>query len=151
MGKIAFTSHKSFSCLCSYLSCSFFLLSFLPLLSLSLSVSLSLLSIQSLLSFGKVFFNRVKIVGNCQLGKPNFPPSQVKNGCNLDKRWHTKIFRIIAPATTLKFYFVITMQCGHQAKNEIWPGLLTGGSYWPKTNTSELHFARSFQGHPTWP
>ena len=29
--------------------------------------------------------------------------------------------------------------------------LLTGGSYWPKTNASELHFARSFQGHPTWP
>ena len=21
----------------------------------------------------------------------------------------------------------------------------------PKTNASELHFARSFQGHPTWP
>ena len=29
--------------------------------------------------------------------------------------------------------------------------LLTGGSYWPKTKASELHFARSFKGHPTWP
>ena len=28
---------------------------------------------------------------------------------------------------------------------------MTGGSYWPKTNASELHYARSFQGHPTWP
>ena len=28
---------------------------------------------------------------------------------------------------------------------------MTGGSYWPKTNASELHFARSFHGHPTWP
>ena len=33
----------------------------------------------------------------------------------------------------------------------IWSYLLTGGSYWPKNNASELHFARSFQGHPTWP
>ena len=29
--------------------------------------------------------------------------------------------------------------------------LLTGGSYWSKTNAPELHFARSFQGYPTWP
>ena len=29
--------------------------------------------------------------------------------------------------------------------------LLTGASYWPETNASELHCARSFQGHPTWP
>ena len=28
---------------------------------------------------------------------------------------------------------------------------MTGGSYWAKTNTSELHFARYFQVHPTWP
>ena len=28
---------------------------------------------------------------------------------------------------------------------------LTGGSYWPETNASELHFAGSFQGHPIWP
>ena len=52
-------------------------------------------------------------------------------------------------ATTLNFYIVIKM--GKSAKNEIWLQLLTGGSYWPKTNASELHFARSFQGHPTWP
>ena len=32
-------------------------------------------------------------------------------------------------------------------KNEI----LTGRSYWPKINATELHFARSFQGYPTWP
>ena len=34
---------------------------------------------------------------------------------------------------------------------KIWSKLLTGGSYWPKTNESELHFARSFEGHPNWP
>ena len=28
---------------------------------------------------------------------------------------------------------------------------LTGGSYWPQTNASELHLAGSFQGHPIWP
>ena len=28
---------------------------------------------------------------------------------------------------------------------------MTGGSYWHKVNASELHFARSFQGHPIWP
>ena len=33
----------------------------------------------------------------------------------------------------------------------IWSYLLTRGSYWPKNNASELHFARSFQGHPNWP
>ena len=26
-----------------------------------------------------------------------------------------------------------------------------GGSYWHRVNAFELHFARSFQGHPTWP
>ena len=40
---------------------------------------------------------------------------------------------------------------GKSAKNLIWSQLLTEGSHWPKTNASELHFARSFQGHPTWP
>ena len=29
--------------------------------------------------------------------------------------------------------------------------LLTGGYYWPKTKASELHFARSFKGHSSWP
>ena len=40
---------------------------------------------------------------------------------------------------------------GKSDKNLIRPLLMTGGSYWPKINASELHFARSFQGHPTWP
>ena len=37
---------------------------------------------------------------------------------------------------------------GHKVKHKPY---LTGGSYWPKTDASELHFAISFQGHPTWP
>ena len=40
---------------------------------------------------------------------------------------------------------------GKSAKHEIWSWILTWGSYWHKINASELHFARSFQGHPTWP
>ena len=28
---------------------------------------------------------------------------------------------------------------------------LSGGSYWPEVNASELHFGQSFQGYPTWP
>ena len=51
-------------------------------------------------------------------------------------------------ATHLKFHIVIAM--GKLAKNLIWSKLFTGVSYWPKNNASELHFARSFQGHPTW-
>ena len=46
-------------------------------------------------------------------------------------------------------YIVISM--GKSAKNLILSLLLTGRSYWPKNNASELHFARSLQGHPIWP
>ena len=44
----------------------------------------------------------------------------------------------------MKFNIVITM--GKSAKNLVWLLLLTGGSYCPNNNASELHFARSFKG-----
>ena len=37
---------------------------------------------------------------------------------------------------------------GEIGENLIWSQLLTGRSYRRKVNASELHFARSFQGHP---
>ena len=40
---------------------------------------------------------------------------------------------------------------GKSANKLIWSYILSGGSYWPKNNASELHFARSFQGYSTWP
>ena len=52
-------------------------------------------------------------------------------------------------ATHLKFYIVITIWRAGQKWDLVIT--LTGGSYWPKTKASELHFARSFQGHPNWP
>ena len=50
---------------------------------------------------------------------------------------------------TFLFYIIITM--GKSAKHGIWSELLTGRSYGHKLNASEMHFARSFPGHPTWP
>ena len=40
---------------------------------------------------------------------------------------------------------------GNRAKMRFDQNFRTGGSYWHKVNVSELHFARSFQGYPTWP
>ena len=62
---------------------------------------------------------------------------------------HRTIFSIIDPWTTFHHPF-LNLHCTFD-ENEIWSLPLTGGSYWHKVNVSELHFARSFQGHHTWP
>ena len=66
-------------------------------------------------------------------------------------RYTTKSFKSIDQKTktvsTFLFYIIITM--GKSAKHGIWSELLTGRSYGHKLNASEMHFARSFLGHPT--
>ena len=40
---------------------------------------------------------------------------------------------------------------GISRKKKIDHTFLSGGSFWPEINASELHFGQSFQGYPTWP
>ena len=71
------------------------------------------------------------------------------------KMLHPKISTVLDLAqmyTTLLFWpIVLQWHCNPLVKSAIRHPRLTGGSYWPKTNAFELHFARSFKGHPTWP
>ena len=79
------------------------------------------------------------------------------SSCPFNQVWgyvreaHKTAFSIIDPKIGFLRHFYIAITIGKSTKNEICSIILNGGFYWYKLNASELHFARSFQGHPTWP
>ena len=64
-----------------------------------------------------------------------------------------QVFCIIDQYMTFWEWFLVS-HCnsnGYIAQKKLIILFLSGGSYWPEINASELHFGQSFQGYPTWP